>query len=387
MKKTLHLFLICLLTSRIVAQVIPSYIPTTSLVAWWPFTGNANDGSGNGNNGTVNGATLIADRYGNTNSAYLFNGSSDLITGTGLNFPMGNSPRTISLWVTTSSTGLSKCAFEYGVTSACNDVVLVGMTNVGKAWSANSCGSFNSTLTINNGAWHHLAMVYNGAGTNTLYVDGVSAAMGTYTYNTQTSTFNIGRLTTQTQFSEWMYWDGKVDDIAIWSRALSACEVKKLYTSELFSISASSSTICAGSSAVLTASGASGYSWNTGATTASISVSPTLTTMYTVTASIGGGCTDTRTFSINVNPCTGIEEQAATNKIVIYPNPVSGICNLELPETYLGKEFYLIDRVGKIMLTGTINSSKTSINTLNLPNGVYVFRTEDGNCKRIVVLN
>ncbi len=105
MKKTLHLFLICLLTSRIVAEVIPSYVPTTSLVAWWPFTGYANDGSGNGNNGTVNGATLTADRYGNTNSAYLFNGSSDLITGTGLNFPMGNSPRTISLWVTTSSTG------------------------------------------------------------------------------------------------------------------------------------------------------------------------------------------------------------------------------------------------------------------------------------------
>jgi hypothetical protein len=40
---------------------------TTGLVAYYPFNGNANDESGNGNNGTVNGATLTSDRFGNTN--------------------------------------------------------------------------------------------------------------------------------------------------------------------------------------------------------------------------------------------------------------------------------------------------------------------------------
>ena len=44
------------------------------LVAYYPFNGNANDESGNGNNGTVNGATLTTDRFGNTNKAYSFNG-------------------------------------------------------------------------------------------------------------------------------------------------------------------------------------------------------------------------------------------------------------------------------------------------------------------------
>jgi len=44
------------------------------LVAYYPFNGNANDESGNGNNGTVNGATLTSDRFGNANSAYSFDG-------------------------------------------------------------------------------------------------------------------------------------------------------------------------------------------------------------------------------------------------------------------------------------------------------------------------
>jgi hypothetical protein len=38
---------------------------TTGLVAYWPFNGNANDESGNGNNGTTYGTTLTPDRFGN----------------------------------------------------------------------------------------------------------------------------------------------------------------------------------------------------------------------------------------------------------------------------------------------------------------------------------
>ena len=49
------------------------------LVAYYPFNGNANDESGNGNDGTVNGATLTEDRCGNANSAYSFDGADDYI--------------------------------------------------------------------------------------------------------------------------------------------------------------------------------------------------------------------------------------------------------------------------------------------------------------------
>jgi hypothetical protein len=79
MKKQL-LFLSLFAINVLTAQ-IPSYVPTNGLVGYWPFNGNANDISGNGNNGTVNGATLTTDRFGNTNSAYSFDGN-DWISAT-----------------------------------------------------------------------------------------------------------------------------------------------------------------------------------------------------------------------------------------------------------------------------------------------------------------
>lgn len=54
------------------------------------------------------------------------------------------------------------------------------------------------------------------------------------------------------------------------------------------SLSASDNSICSGSSVTLTASGGSSYSWSTGQSGSSISVSPTVTTSYSVTASSGG---------------------------------------------------------------------------------------------------
>jgi len=49
---------------------------TDGLVAYYPFDGDANDASGFGNHGTVKGATLTADRFGNANSAYQFDGAN-----------------------------------------------------------------------------------------------------------------------------------------------------------------------------------------------------------------------------------------------------------------------------------------------------------------------
>jgi hypothetical protein len=58
---------------------LPSNLQT-GLVGYWPFCGNTNDASGNGNNGTISGANLTSDRFGNTNSAYSFNGSNNYIS-------------------------------------------------------------------------------------------------------------------------------------------------------------------------------------------------------------------------------------------------------------------------------------------------------------------
>ena len=53
--------------------------PFNGLVAYYPFNGNANDESGNGNDGIVHGAALISDRFDNPNSAFNFDGINDYI--------------------------------------------------------------------------------------------------------------------------------------------------------------------------------------------------------------------------------------------------------------------------------------------------------------------
>ena len=85
---------------------VPSYVPTDSLVAWWPFSGNAIDSSGNSNDGTVNGATLTTDRFGNSNSAYYFSsaGCATRIDAT-VNTNTIQSGLTISVWVSKSGNG------------------------------------------------------------------------------------------------------------------------------------------------------------------------------------------------------------------------------------------------------------------------------------------
>jgi len=77
MKAKQVLFFISLILCS--SATIQAQVPTTGLISYWPFNGNANDVSGNNHNGTVNGATLTTDRFGNTNKAYSFNGTNNNI--------------------------------------------------------------------------------------------------------------------------------------------------------------------------------------------------------------------------------------------------------------------------------------------------------------------
>lgn len=82
---------------------VPNYVPTNGLIGWWPFNGNANDESVNTNDGTVNGATLTTDRFGNANSAYQFNGTTSFITLPSNVNQLIDSSYTISFWIYASS--------------------------------------------------------------------------------------------------------------------------------------------------------------------------------------------------------------------------------------------------------------------------------------------
>ncbi len=100
-----------LISTSLFAQ-IPSYIPQNGLVGWWPFNGNANDESGNGNNGIVYNATLTFDRNGLNNNAYNFNGLSSYLEMIG-NSTLHNLNDTMSLsyWLNYSSNAGSNIGF------------------------------------------------------------------------------------------------------------------------------------------------------------------------------------------------------------------------------------------------------------------------------------
>lgn len=71
----------------------------TGQVAYYPLNGNANDASGNGNNGIVQGAIPTTDQFGRTNGAFYFNATnSSLITIPSASLPQGLTARTFSFW-------------------------------------------------------------------------------------------------------------------------------------------------------------------------------------------------------------------------------------------------------------------------------------------------
>jgi len=298
---------------------LPSYLPTNGLVGWWPFNGNANDESTNTNDGTVNGATLTPDRFGNSNSAYSFNGvSSASVSGNNINvtnifFDTGLNAFTISTWSNsniqdnTSNGGAVQDILSTnnapGLGIACNwgssnKYSIWAMSNPPASWDILYNKSSISNFVINQ--WKHVVMVKNNMDYS-IYIDGILDTTFTTTITAQSY---LTGLKFGTYWTGEEAFNGKLDDFGIWNRALTPCEIQALYQSGTSSmtVNATSSTICSGLSTTLTASGATTYSWMPGSLSGnSVVVTPSTTTTYTITGTDGSGCTSSTTTSVNVS--------------------------------------------------------------------------------------
>ena len=102
MKKTILIALMLLTSVMTFAQ-----IPTNGLVAEYTFSGNAEDGTINDNDGLVNGATLTTDRFGNDSSAYYFDGVDDYITPGDVEYLDGKVEATWNFWLLTNTNNFS----------------------------------------------------------------------------------------------------------------------------------------------------------------------------------------------------------------------------------------------------------------------------------------
>jgi hypothetical protein len=234
MKKFISVFILTFLFFNLFAQNIPSYVTTNGLVAWYPFNGNANDESGNGNNGESVIGNFGIDRYGTNNNSFYGNGSGTF-PGSGMyissmnNFPFGNSNRTISAWFKCEIPyqGGARTLFCYGDNTFA--------TRYNLYLTANSIGIeymnglvFSNFIPDNN--WHNIIATYNGSGSSgiTLYLDGILLSTTILNPTSSLNTLNsfihtIGRFNDMDNFA------GNIDDIAFYNRALTQEEITALY--------------------------------------------------------------------------------------------------------------------------------------------------------------
>jgi len=238
------------------AQNVPSYVPTNGLVGWWPFTGNAIDSSGNGNNGTVTGASMTTDRYGNANKAYNFNythwswGSGGDEIYIPYNSAFNSSNLTVSVWAQRASVGASPQEmniinrFQFGYNNPCGEVwqILSSatynysiLTQVIKGGTTNgqpNIINFGNQMIVGN--WYHIVMTFDGVNLKQ-YINGVLASTvpsnGLQINTNGNSGISIG--VSDQANGHWSPFDGKIDDIGVWNRALTPCEVQALYTGQI----------------------------------------------------------------------------------------------------------------------------------------------------------
>jgi hypothetical protein len=270
---------------------IPSYVPVNGLLSYYPFNGNGNDLSPFNNHLTNNGATPTADRFGNANAAYDFDGISSFLTRTNPSYTFNStSTFTVSFWYKRVNTASLGIPIMHATTASGNFVWIFQLASLYMQFGTNKQGSAwiwaQSTTTTD--VWTHIAMVYN-AGQMTLYKDNVAAATGTFNHTAVSSTtlpLLIGKGVGGSHFY------GQIDDIGIWNRALSQCEINDLYTSSttLTGLSAGPDQYaCNGSQITLSATGATTYIWTPNIVNGS-TFSPTISQNYTVTGFDANGC-------------------------------------------------------------------------------------------------
>jgi len=266
MKQSYHflfIFLLVCFTTKLYSQSLPSYVPTNGLVGWWGFNGNAQDGSGNGNHGTVNGATLTIDRFGNQNGAYSFDGNLNHIQiQPSLTLNNFNNAITISTWIYSvgpsgnpsyggqdlqgifgpathlgGDGGFFLRLFDSNWDSVNNRVV-----DFACALPYNGILNNNSSsLVLNTNTWVNVICTFNSPIVK-IYRNGMLVDSLQVNFGLSGSLNTSGRYYTIGQCIDWwgsgvpiaiQSFNGKIDDIGIWNRALTPQEITNLYNSQL----------------------------------------------------------------------------------------------------------------------------------------------------------
>ena len=209
-------------------------IPTQGLVAWYPFNGNARDESGSGFDGTAKGPVLTSDRFGKANSAYLFDGVDDFIdTNHDFSWSVEDS-FSLSLWFATRNK--SQIQVLIGKDGAQYYEYALSIVSQ-RLWYYYFRPDGDSELDLlaestipDDNIWYHASVTYNGkTRTGHLYINGILTAMkinigATFQDHSNTTQIGYGYYNNRVAHA----FNGAIDDMRIYDRALTAAEVLAL---------------------------------------------------------------------------------------------------------------------------------------------------------------
>ncbi len=214
---------------------------TDGLIAYYPFNGNANDESIHGNHGlTQGGVHLTTDRFQNENSAYSFDGIDGHIVINDSESLDISGPITITSWILTNNTSIgnaivnklgSTLESRNGYYTYVSDYDVANKFHFGLTCDWPQIGQTgSSTTSVDDGIWHHVTGTYDGA-TIKVFVDGRLEDSKSYSSGilTNDNQLNIGWDPWNSYGHENRHFNGKIDDVRIYNRALSEDEIRALY--------------------------------------------------------------------------------------------------------------------------------------------------------------
>ena len=387
------LLILMMLGKAAIAQV-----PTDGLVTIYSFNGNANDNSGNGNNGTVYGATLTNDRFGNENSAYSFDGIDDYIE-IGATDSLELNTFTISVWINEQGEHFGGAgivvgkatgdAGEIGYRISMNNTDNKGYFVVSTMGSVTSTTGFvTSADTFTNNQWSHIIAIRTN---DSLIIykngklEGITTGI-TATINTDNS-FLIGKVDAAGDY----FFNGFIDDVRIYKRALDSTEIKALYhESTCFVIVTDTAHVTVYDTAYTTVydtTYVTEYDTNyvtvydtthlTIHDTTYITISDTNYVTVYDTAYIS--VTDTLIIDVTL---TGIAPPNNVNTLRVYPNPAKDIIYIDNGDypTMTSYSVKIVNHIGQEVFTSAINQQSFDIDiSLFGSTGLYYIQIIDSN--------
>jgi hypothetical protein len=434
MKKVLYALIAILGFANATMAQVPSYVPTNGLVSAYPFNNNANNEFGNGTNGIVNNVVKTTNRFGILNSAYQFNSLNnsniDLGINPGINSIIDNF--SISYWVYKTGTNIMSVVSSYSDENSSfwrwhsylqgdgvNTAFLVG--GGAGSWQTNVAPS--NVIPMN--TWVNVTIVRNSNMFNT-YINGVlvsSSNVSTALLNNPTNPYATTKIGFNFPSSggSW-YFDGKIDDLFFYNRALTQQEITKLYqgcNDSIITTEPTNTSVRVGLNAQFTTTSASGstYQWQTNPLNIGWMNVPS-NTYYTgvITNTLGvnnvsvsnhnqafralvnsTGCADTSkvvylkvadtclstvTDTLIIQTTVGLPTPNISNTLLIYPNPAKDRITID-NGNYTAMSGYSIkiqNSLGQQVFNSAINQAQFNIDLSTWTGkGIYYVRLLDAN--------